>query len=169
MPSKVNSPTVRAAIYARYSSDNPREASIEDQVEVSRRHAELQGWQIVKVYPDRALSEASRFRPVFQQMQADAKARRFEVIIVEALDRLSQGRRCHGPARSADLPGNQAARRQCGRDHPDARLGAGDDGAGVFERLGREEQAGAAGSGAGSDRVPDKPIWGPILEPKNVP
>jgi site-specific DNA recombinase len=41
MPSEANSPTVRAAIYARYSSDNQRESSIDDQVEVCRRHAEL--------------------------------------------------------------------------------------------------------------------------------
>jgi predicted site-specific integrase-resolvase len=65
MPSEVSSPTARAAIYARYSSDNQREASIEDQVEVCRRRAELQGWEIVEVYPDRALSGASRFRPAF--------------------------------------------------------------------------------------------------------
>ena len=90
MPSKVNSPTVRAAIYARYSSDNQREASIEDQVEVCRRYADLQGWEVVKVYPDYALSGASRFRPAFEQMQVDAEARRFDVIIVEALDRLSR-------------------------------------------------------------------------------
>jgi site-specific DNA recombinase len=90
MPSKVNSPTARAAIYARYSSDNQREASIEDQVEVCRRYAEVHGWEIVEVYPDRALSGASRFRPAFEQMQVDAEARRFDVIIVEALDRLSR-------------------------------------------------------------------------------
>ena len=42
MPSKVNSPTVRAAIYARYSSDNQAEASIDDQIEVCRRYAELE-------------------------------------------------------------------------------------------------------------------------------
>ena len=90
MPSEVSSPTARAAIYARYSSDNQREASIEDQVEVCRRRAELQGWEIVEVYPDRALSGASRFRLAFQQMQVDAEARRFDVIIVEALDPLSR-------------------------------------------------------------------------------
>jgi predicted site-specific integrase-resolvase len=90
MPSKVNSPTVRAAIYARYSSDNQREASIEDQVEVCRRHANFQGWEIVKIYPDHALSGTSRFRPAFQQLQVDAEARRFDVIIVEVLDRLSR-------------------------------------------------------------------------------
>jgi site-specific DNA recombinase len=90
VPSEASSPTVRAAIYARYSSDNQREASIEDQIRVCRRHADLQGWEIVKVYPDRALSGASRFRPAFEQMQVDAEARRFDVIIVEALDRLSR-------------------------------------------------------------------------------
>jgi hypothetical protein len=41
------------------------------------------------VYADQALSGASRFRPAFQQMQADAEQRRFDVIVVEALDRLS--------------------------------------------------------------------------------
>ena len=39
---------------------------------------------------DRALSGASRFRPAFQQMRVDAEARRFDVIIVEALDRMSR-------------------------------------------------------------------------------
>ena len=90
MPSEVTPQTVRAAIYARYSSDNQRESSIEDQVEVCRRYADLQGWEIAKVYPDYALSGASRFRPAFEQMQVDAEARRFDVIIVEALDRLSR-------------------------------------------------------------------------------
>ena len=38
---------MRAAIYARYSSDNQREASIEDQIEVCRRYAELRDWTVV--------------------------------------------------------------------------------------------------------------------------
>jgi predicted HicB family RNase H-like nuclease len=90
MPSEVNSPTVRAGAYARYSSDNQSDASINDQIEVCRRYADLQGWEIVEVYPDRALSGASRFRPAFQQMEVDAEACRFDVIIVEALDPLSR-------------------------------------------------------------------------------
>ena len=81
--------TLRAAIYARYSSDHQREASIEDQLEVCRRYVERQGWTVVEVYADQALSGASRFRPAFQQMQADADQRRFDVVVVEALDRLS--------------------------------------------------------------------------------
>jgi site-specific DNA recombinase len=90
MPSEGNSPTVRAAIYARYSSDNQREASIEDQIEVCRRYAQLQGWTIVEIYADYAQSGTSRFRPRFQQLEVDAHAHRFDVIIVEALDRLSR-------------------------------------------------------------------------------
>jgi DNA invertase Pin-like site-specific DNA recombinase len=91
---------LRAVIYARYSSDNQREASIEDQIEVCRRYVERQGWTIGKVYADQALSGASRFRPAFQQMQADAEQRRFDVIVVEALDRLStrSGHHVHRPA-----------------------------------------------------------------------
>jgi predicted site-specific integrase-resolvase len=81
---------LKAVIYARYSSDNQREASIEDQVEVCRRYADAQGFDVVEIYPDYALSGASRFRPAFQQMQVHAEARRFDVIIVEALDRLSR-------------------------------------------------------------------------------
>ena len=37
---------MRAVIYARYSSDNQREASIDDQVEVCRRYIEQQGWTL---------------------------------------------------------------------------------------------------------------------------
>jgi site-specific DNA recombinase len=81
---------MRAAIYARYSSDNQRDASIEDQVEVCRRYAERQGWTVVEVYADRALSGASRFRRAFQQIQVDAEARRFDLIVAEALDRLGR-------------------------------------------------------------------------------
>ena len=40
---------MRAVIYARYSSDNQREASIEDQVEVCRRYAKAQRWKVVNV------------------------------------------------------------------------------------------------------------------------
>jgi site-specific DNA recombinase len=81
---------LRAVIYARYSSDSQREASIEDQLEVCRRYAERQGWAVVEVYADQAQSGASRFRPAFQQLQADAEQRRFDVVVVEALDRLSR-------------------------------------------------------------------------------
>ena len=82
---------MRAVIYARYSSDNQREASIEDQVEVCRRYIERQGWTLSAVYDDRALSGAStHLRPGFLRLLADAETRRFDVVVCEAIDRLSR-------------------------------------------------------------------------------
>jgi site-specific DNA recombinase len=81
---------MRAAIYARYSSDNQREASIEDQLEVCRRYAEVKSWPVVKAYIDYAQSGASRFRSGFQQLQVDASARKFDIVLGEALDRFSR-------------------------------------------------------------------------------
>ena len=83
-------PPRRAVIYARYSSDNQREASIEDQLEVCRRYIASQGWTLTVTYADRAQSGASRFRPDFQRLLADAEARRFDVVVAEAVDRLGR-------------------------------------------------------------------------------
>jgi DNA invertase Pin-like site-specific DNA recombinase len=80
----------RAAIYARYSSDNQREASIEDQIEVCRRYAELKGWAVVRTYEDRALSGASAARPGFQTMLTDAEHDVFDIVVAESLDRLGR-------------------------------------------------------------------------------
>jgi len=44
----------RVAIYARYSSDNQRDASIEDQIAVCRRYAERQGWTGMPIVPSPA-------------------------------------------------------------------------------------------------------------------
>ncbi|WP_342585799.1 recombinase family protein [Xaviernesmea rhizosphaerae] len=54
---------MKVAIYARYSSDNQRDASIADQLRIYRLHAEKQGWQIVEEYTDHAISGASLLRP----------------------------------------------------------------------------------------------------------
>jgi site-specific DNA recombinase len=80
----------RAVIYARYSSDNQRDASIEDQVRQCRAHIDQQGWQTGEVYSDRAISGATTLRPGYQKMLEDARAGRFEILVAEALDRLSR-------------------------------------------------------------------------------
>ena len=51
---------MRAVIYARYSSDNQREASLANQIEVCRRNAASLGAGEVEVYQDAAISGASR-------------------------------------------------------------------------------------------------------------
>ena len=81
---------MRCAIYARYSSDNQREASIEDQLEVCRRYVAGQGWTEESVYEDRAQSGASRFRVGYQRLLADAQAGTFDLVVCEALDRLGR-------------------------------------------------------------------------------
>lgn len=81
---------MRAAIYARYSSDLQRDDSIEDQVRICRARIEKEGWQIGGTYTDHAISGASRFRPGYQKLMEDARAHVFDVVVAEALDRLSR-------------------------------------------------------------------------------
>ncbi|MGU3401664.1 recombinase family protein, partial [Brucellaceae bacterium D45D] len=81
---------MKVAIYARYSSDNQRDASIADQLRMCRLHAEKQGWQIVEEYTDHAVSGASLLRPGIQALIADATHNRFDLILAEAMDRLSR-------------------------------------------------------------------------------
>ncbi len=81
---------MRASIYARYSTDLQREASIEDQVRTCRRRIEQEGWQLAATYTDAASSGASRLRPGYQKLLEDARNGAFDVIVAEALDRLSR-------------------------------------------------------------------------------
>ena len=57
---------MKIALYARYSTDNQRDASIADQFWVCRGYAEKQGWQIVNEYSDHAISGASLLRAGIQ-------------------------------------------------------------------------------------------------------
>ncbi|WP_456304460.1 recombinase family protein [Acetobacter senegalensis] len=81
---------MRVALYARYSSDNQRDASIEDQLRTCRTYAEQKGWTIVDSYSDRAISGASLIRPGIQELITDANTGRFQIILTEAIDRLSR-------------------------------------------------------------------------------
>ena len=84
---------MRAAIYARFSSDLQDLRSIADQVDLARRYAEGRGLHVVDVYDDAAISGASTLnRPGLLRLIANAQARKFEVIIPESLDQLSRAR-----------------------------------------------------------------------------
>ncbi|WP_161906136.1 recombinase family protein, partial [Paracoccus sp. MKU1] len=78
--------TLRAVIYARYSSDLQSASSIDDQIRLCRERASREGWQIVGSYEDAATSGASLMRPGIQRLQQDARDRRFDIVISEALD-----------------------------------------------------------------------------------
>ena len=86
----MGAPLMRAAIYARYSSDQQSAASIPDQVRICRRLCDEQGWDVVEVFADEAMSGATHLRPDFQRMQQLAMRGGFEVLVAEALDRMSR-------------------------------------------------------------------------------
>ena len=81
---------VRVALYARYSTDLQSDASVEDQLRICRTRAEREGWTVVESYSDRAISGASMLRPGIQALMEDAGRRRFDVVLAEAMDRLSR-------------------------------------------------------------------------------
>ena len=81
---------MKVAIYARYSSDNQRDASIADQLRVCREFAARQGWKVVQEFTDHAISGATLLRSGFQALMRDALNQRFDVVLAEALDRFSR-------------------------------------------------------------------------------
>ena len=81
---------MKVAIYARYSSDNQRDASIGDQFRVCREFARRQGWEIAKEYSDHAMSGATLMRPGFQAMMQSALRKNVDVVLAESLDRFSR-------------------------------------------------------------------------------
>ena len=83
---------MRAAIYARYSSDKQNESSVADQFAVCQHRAEREGWQVVLSHSDNAISGSTTVasRPGGAVLLADALSGRFEVLLLEGLDRLSR-------------------------------------------------------------------------------
>jgi len=89
MSSLPNSP--RVAIYARYSSDLQRATSIEDQVALCRRRAIDLGASTIEIFSDAAVSGSGiHDRPGYRSLLDAARLRRFDVLVVEALDRVSR-------------------------------------------------------------------------------
>ena len=76
--------SMNAVIYARYSSDNQREESIEGQIRECTAYAERNGITVVRHYIDRALSAKTDNRPDFQKL--------FEIVLVWKFDRFARNR-----------------------------------------------------------------------------
>ena len=83
---------MKAVIYARYSSDNQREESIEGQIRECTAFAEKNGITILRHYIDRAVSAKTDNRPEFQNMIKDSGKRLFDMVIVWKLDRFARNR-----------------------------------------------------------------------------
>ena len=81
-----------AVIYARYSSDNQNEQSIEGQLRVCQDYAERNGILILNTYIDRAMTGTNDNRPDFQKMIKDSNNKEFEYVIVYKIDRFSRNK-----------------------------------------------------------------------------
>src|SRR5438067_6606536 len=81
---------MKVAIYARYSSENQRDASIADQFRICREFAQRQGWLIAAEFSDHAVSGATIMRPGFQAMMREALQKKVDIVMAEALDRFSR-------------------------------------------------------------------------------
>ena len=82
---------MRAAIYARYSSDLQSETSIDDQVRLCREHCERNNLSVSAVFTDYAISGGNLSnRPGMLSLMQAAKQGDFDVVIAEALDRISR-------------------------------------------------------------------------------
>ena len=83
-------PGLRAAIYARYSTDKQKDTSVEDQIRLCRRLCEQKGWQVTEVFTDHALSGKNALRPGYQRLIQAAERGGIDVIAAESQNRLSR-------------------------------------------------------------------------------
>ena len=78
---------MRCAIYARVSTSDQ---STSMQLRDLQRLAEGRSFEVVKEYCDEGVSGSRNSRPALDRMLADAKAGKFEVILIWRLDRLGR-------------------------------------------------------------------------------
>ena len=81
-----------AAVYARYSSDNQTEQSIEGQLRVCEEYAQRNDIVIVDTYIDRAMTGTNDNRPDFRRMIKDSVKKSWDFILVYKLDRFSRNK-----------------------------------------------------------------------------
>ena len=89
---------MKAAIYARYSSDMQRTASIEDQSRNCMQRAAAEGWTITATFSDAAISGSDSNRPQYQAMLTAAERGEFEVLLLDDLSRLALREKHWDPA-----------------------------------------------------------------------
>ena len=83
---------MNAVIYARFSSHNQTEQSIEGQLKTCYEFAQKNGYTIVGEYIDRAISGTTDNRPDFLRMIEDSAKKGFQYVLVYQLDRFARNR-----------------------------------------------------------------------------
>lgn len=78
----------KAVIYARYSSNNQREESIEGQVRECVAYAQQKGYEVIETYVDRAMTARADNRPEFQRMIKESANGQFQIVLTYQLTAL---------------------------------------------------------------------------------
>ncbi len=78
---------LKAAIYARVSTDKQDVAM---QLRELRQYVKKRKWKIYEEFVDRGYTGSNIKRPAFQEMMSAAHKRRFDVLLVWKLDRMSR-------------------------------------------------------------------------------
>lgn len=79
-----------AVIYARFSSHNQKEVSIEQQFNACEKYAASNGLTIVDRYADKAVSGTTDNRPSFQRMMRDAHDGSFDYVVAWKSNRMGR-------------------------------------------------------------------------------
>ncbi|MFA6201208.1 MAG: recombinase family protein [Bacteroidales bacterium] len=77
---------MKVAIYVRVSTE---EQDYENQIELCKKHCEVRGWEIYKIYQD-VFTGTSSSRPSFNELLEDMRHYRFNAIVVTKLDRIGR-------------------------------------------------------------------------------
>lgn len=83
---------MNVVIYARFSSHNQHETSIEGQLKECYEYAKRNGYTIIDTYIDRAISGTTDNRPEFLRMIDDSNKKLFQFVLVYQLDRFARNR-----------------------------------------------------------------------------
>ena len=83
---------MKAAIYVRVSTVGQAQEgdSLEMQKEKLLAYITSQGWELFKIYEDAGISGGTSNRPAFQEMLKDARSKKFDILLVYKIDRLSR-------------------------------------------------------------------------------
>lgn len=84
--------SIKAVAYARFSSDNQRDESIDAQLRAINEYAKKNNIKIIDEYIDRAKTGTNADRTGFQQMISDSGKHEFEMVIVHKFDRFARSR-----------------------------------------------------------------------------
>lgn len=85
---------MRVALYPRVSGHEQEDNySIPEQIDRMKKYCEAKGWTVYKIYTDSGFSGSNMDRPGLQAMIKDAESKKFDMVLVYKLDRLSRSQK----------------------------------------------------------------------------